>query len=232
MRCNLSTVAASYIARMAAGGSACHSDHARGMAFTLLAVANGEAKDFKIKDVRKLYRVAGILNIEFEGRPVLDVAKDVATRLMEDFGRQKGEVTYVMRAPNKTQERWRKYGVTPRGCDREIARPCTGPISELTHDPDSTLDPRTAGASLADGWAGSMISTDITDILFGTPMPVKAEASFGIFKEDEVNIVIHGHEPSLAEMIIDVVGEPDMIAYAKAKGRQRDQCRRHVLYGQ
>ena len=59
--------------------------------------------------------------------------------------------------------------------------------------------------ALSNGWGGSMISTDITDILFGTPMPVRAEASFGIFKEDEVNLVIHGHEPSLAEMIVDVV---------------------------
>ena len=33
-------------------------------------------------DVRKLYKVAGILEIEFEGRPVNDVAKDVATTLL------------------------------------------------------------------------------------------------------------------------------------------------------
>jgi carbon-monoxide dehydrogenase catalytic subunit len=63
-----------------------------------------------------------------------------------------------------------------------------------------------------------MISTDITDILFGTPRPVKAEASFGIFKEDEVNLVVHGHEPSLAEIIVDVVSEPEMVAYAQSKG--------------
>ena len=63
-----------------------------------------------------------------------------------------------------------------------------------------------------------MISTDITDILFGTPRPVKAEASFGIFKEDEVNLVVHGHEPSLAEMIVDVISEPEIVEYAKSKG--------------
>ncbi len=63
-----------------------------------------------------------------------------------------------------------------------------------------------------------MISTDITDILFGTPKPIQAEGSFGIFKEDEVNLVVHGHEPLLAEMIYDVVNEPEMIAYAKTKG--------------
>ncbi|MBI3593308.1 MAG: carbon monoxide dehydrogenase, partial [Nitrospirae bacterium] len=87
----------------------------------------------------------------------------------------------------------------------------------VDHEPDHILlhGLRTA---LADGWGGCMISTDITDILFGTPQPVKAEASFGIFKEDEVNLVVHGHEPTLAEKIVDVVSEPELIAYAKSKG--------------
>jgi carbon-monoxide dehydrogenase catalytic subunit len=99
----LPTVAARNLLRMIAAGTAAHSDHARGMAFALLAVANGETKDYKITDVRKLYRVAGYLNIEFEGRPVNDVARDVATKLIEDFGRQKGEINYLSRAPKKTQ---------------------------------------------------------------------------------------------------------------------------------
>jgi carbon-monoxide dehydrogenase catalytic subunit len=214
----LATVAARNLVRMIAAGTAAHSDHARGMAYTLLAVANGEAKDFKITDVRKLYRVAGYLDVEFEGRPVLDVARDVATKLIEDFGRQgHGEVYFAKRAPKKTQERWKKWDIVPRSIDREVVeamhRTCIG----VDHDPDHLLTHglRTA---LADGWAGSMISTDITDILFGTPTPVKAEASFGIFKEDEVNLVVHGHEPLLAEMIVDVIDEPELVEYAKSKG--------------
>ena len=55
----LPTVASRNLLRMAAAGSAAHSDHARDMAFTLLAAANGETKDFKITDVKKLYRIAG-----------------------------------------------------------------------------------------------------------------------------------------------------------------------------
>lgn len=213
----VSTVASRNILRMAVAGSAAHIDHARDMAFTLLAVANGEAKDFKITDVRKLYKVAGILEIEFEGRPVLDVARDVATTLLEDFGRQKGTVNFVKRAPEKTQERWRKWGITPRGTDREITEAMHRTHMGVDHDPDSLLL-SALRVSLSDGWGGSMISTDITDILFGTPRPVKAEASFGIFKEDEVNLVVHGHEPSLAEIIVEVVNEPEMLAYATSKG--------------
>ncbi len=213
----LPTVAARNFLRMIAAGTAAHSDHARGMAFALLAVANGETKDYKITDVRKLYRVAGYLNIEFEGRPVNDVARDVATKLIEDFGRQKGEINYLSRAPKKTQERWKKWGIVPRGVDREVCEAMHRTNVGVDHDPDHLLL-HGLRTSLADGWAGSMISTDVTDILFGTPAPVKAEASFGIFKEDEVNLVVHGHEPLLAETMVDVVGEPELLAYARSKG--------------
>ncbi len=213
----LPTVAARNMVRMIAAGTAAHSDHARDMAMTLLAVAEGEAKDFKITDVKKLYRVAGILELEFEGRAVNDVAKDVALKFIEDFGRQKGKINYCNRAPKKTQERWKKWGITPRGIDREIVEAMHRTSIGVDHDPDHLLTHglRTA---LADGWGGSMISTDISDILFGTPKPIKAEASFGIFKEDEVNLIVHGHEPTLAEIIVDVVSEPEMIEYAKSKG--------------
>jgi len=213
----LGTVAARNMVRMIAAGTAAHSDHARDMALTLLAVANGEAKDFKITDVKKLYRVAGILEIEFEGRPVNDVARDVATTFIEDFGRQKGEINYTKRAPQKTQERWRKWNIVPRGIDREVVEAMHRTNIGVDHEPDHLL---THGlkVALADGWGGCMISTDISDILFGTPAPVRAEASFGIFKEDEVNLIVHGHEPSLAEVIVDTVTEPEMIEYAKSKG--------------
>jgi anaerobic carbon-monoxide dehydrogenase catalytic subunit len=213
----LPTVASRNLLRMAVAGAAAHSDHARDMAFTLLSVANGETKDFKITDVKKLYKIAGILEVEFEGRPVNEVARDVATKLIEDFGRQKGELNYIKRAPKKTQERWKKWGIVPRGVDREITEAMHRTHIGVDHEPDNLLL-SVLKVSLADGWGGSMISTDITDILFGTPRPVKAEASFGIFKEDEVNLVVHGHEPSLAEIIVDVVNEPEMIAYAQTKG--------------
>jgi carbon-monoxide dehydrogenase catalytic subunit len=215
----LPTVAARNFLRMIAAGTAAHSDHARGMAFTLLAVANGETKDFKITDVRKLYRVAGYLDIEFEGREVNDVAREIAEKLIGDFGQQHGEVNFATRAPQKTLERWRKWNIVPRGVDREVCEAMHRTNIGVDHDPDHLLTQglRTA---LADGWAGSMISTDVTDILFGTPKPLKAEASFGIFKEDEVNLIVHGHEPLLAEMIVDVSSEPELVEYAKSKGAQ------------
>jgi len=214
----LATISARNLLRMIAAGTAAHSDHARDMALTLLEAATGKAKDFRITDVKKLNRVAEILGIEFgNGKPVTEVAREVATKLLEDFGRQNGEINYAKRAPQKTYDRWKKHGIIPRGVDREVVEAMHRTNIGVDHDPDHIL---THGlkTALADGWAGSMISTDVTDILFGTPKPIKAEASFGIFKEDEVNLIVHGHEPSLAEMIVDVSGEPELVEYAKSKG--------------
>ncbi len=213
----LPTVAARNFLRMVVAGAAAHSDHARDMAFTLLAVADGEAKDFAIADESKLHKTAGILEIEFKDRPVKEVAKDVAATLLDDFGRQKGEINYLNRAPQKTQDRWKKWGIIPRGVDREICEAMHRTHMGVDHDPDNLLL-SALRVALADGWAGSMISTDISDILFGTPKPIRGKAGFGIFKKDEVNLVVHGHEPSLAEMIVDVAGDPEMLEYARSKG--------------
>jgi carbon-monoxide dehydrogenase catalytic subunit len=213
----LPTVVARNFLRMAASGTAAHTDLARDMAFTLLGVANGEIKGFKITDVKKLLKIAQILEIEFEGKDLNDVARNVAIKLIDDFGRQTGVLSYVKRAPEKTKQRWEKWGIIPKGIDREIAEAIHCTNIGVDNEPDSLLL-NSLKVSLADGWGGSMISTDLSDILFGTPQPVMAEAGFGIFKEDEVNLIIVGHDPTLAKKILDVVSKPDMIEYAKSKG--------------
>jgi len=63
-----------------------------------------------------------------------------------------------------------------------------------------------------------MISTDLQDIIFGCPVPVAGEINLGVLKEDHVNIIIHGHEPLLPEMIAVAVQEPELIEYAQNKG--------------
>lgn len=214
----LPTVAARNLVRMSAAGTSAHSDHARDMALTLLAVANGVNKDFKIKDVKKLYRVAEDLGIEYgEGREVSDVARDVATKMLEDFGRVDGDFNYINRVPKKTLERWKKWKIVPRAIDREVVEALHRTTIGVDHDPDHLLL-AALKVGLADGWLGSMISTDVTDILMGTPTPVKAEASLGILKDDEVNLIVHGHEPTLAEMIVTASSEPELRDYAKSKG--------------
>jgi carbon-monoxide dehydrogenase catalytic subunit len=213
----IETVAARNFARMVAAGSAAHSDHGRDMALTLLAAATGEAPDYKVKDVRKLISVAGLLGIKTEARTTTEIAKDVAEKALADFGRQQGEIIYLQRAPKKRQELWHKLGLAPRGIDREVVD-----IMHRTHAGNDqsyeSLLMSSLRTGMADGWGGSMLSTDITDILFGSPVPLVAKANMGALSQDQVNIVVHGHEPVLSEMILVAVNDPELIEYAKSKG--------------
>jgi carbon-monoxide dehydrogenase catalytic subunit len=72
--------------------------------------------------------------------------------------------------------------------------------------------------ALADGWAGSMISTDLQDIMFGCPVPIAGEINLGVLKADHVNVVMHGHEPLLPEMLYVAAQDPELITYAQNKG--------------
>src|SRR5271169_5496303 len=213
----LATVASRNFLRMSTAGAAAHADQARDMAFTLLGVANGEIKDFVISDVKRLQKIAELLEITFEGRAINDIAKDVADSLINELGRQKGALSYIRRAPKRTQERWQEWGISPRGIDREITEAIFRTNVGVDHDPESLLL-SALRVSLADGWGSSMISTDIADILFGAPQPVRTESGFGIFKEDEVNLVVVGHNPIIAKALSDVASESDMIEYARSKG--------------
>jgi carbon-monoxide dehydrogenase catalytic subunit len=211
------TVAARNLARQIAAGAAAHSDHGRDMALAMLAVAEGEAPDYRIRDISKLVEVAGFMGIPVQGRETNDIAKDVAEMALAQFGQQRGTIKYVERAPKKRQELWKELGIAPRGIDREVVetlhRTHIGNDQDAEHILDHAL--RTA---LSDGWGGSMLSTDITDILFGTPVPLTSEVNMGSLEEEEVNIIVHGHEPLLSELILMACQDPEMIEYAKSKG--------------
>jgi carbon-monoxide dehydrogenase catalytic subunit len=211
------TIAARNFIRMIAGGAAAHSDHGRGVAELFLAVAKGEAPGYEIKDEQKLLQVALDWGIEIGDRGNNEIAVDIGERALAEFGKQEGEVLTIRKAPLKRQELWRKQGVAPRGIDREIVE-----IMHRTHigvDQDyHNLLKQGVRAAIGDGWGGSMIATELQDILFGTPSPVLGRANLGVLEKDEVNIVIHGHEPLLSEMIVAVAQQPEMRDLAKSKG--------------
>jgi len=211
------TIAARNFARMVAAGSAAHSDHGRHVAKTFLRAAKGELPDYQIKDIPKLLAVAMDFDIETEGREIKDIAIEVGEKALSQYGQQSGEVVTIKRAPLKRQEIWRKEGVVPPGIDRPVVE-----VMHMTHmgvnqEMEHIIRLATK-CSLADGWGGSMIATDLSDILYGTPVPILGKVNLGCMKEDTVNIIVHGHEPSLSEIIVQAVQDPEMIAYAKSKG--------------
>ncbi|MFP4531802.1 MAG: anaerobic carbon-monoxide dehydrogenase catalytic subunit [Desulfobacterales bacterium] len=219
------TIAARNFIRMIAGGAAAHSDHGRGVAEVFLSAARKENEDYKIKDPIKLKAVAEALGIEttvevdgeVKDRDIDEIAVETAETALNEWGKAEGELIYAKRAPAPLYEKWKKQGVIPRNIDREIVE-----IMHRTHigvDQDyKNLIKQGSRAAIADGWGGSMLATDLQDILFGAPYPLQAEANLGIMKEDHVNIIVHGHEPILSEMIVSASQSEEMINYAKEKG--------------
>jgi len=214
---DLATIAARNFARQIAGGAAAHSDHGRDMALTLIAAASGEAQSFRIKDEQKLMIVAAYLDVPTAGRTTNEIALDVGEAALAQFGQPHGEIAYTKRATPKRQQRWRELKLTPRAVDREIAEVMHRTHEGVDLDPEHILQ-QALRCSLADGWGGSMLSSDISDILFGTPSPLLSEVNLGVLKDDQVNVVVHGHEPTLSEMMVEAVSDPELLALAEAKG--------------
>lgn len=211
------TVVARNFARKIAAGTAAHSDHAREVVETFIKAAQGKAQGFAIKDHVKLLEVALDFGVDIEGREPNEIALEVGEKALAEFGKQNGELAYIKKAPLKRQQIWRKWGVVPRGIDREVVE-----IMHRTHmgvDQDyKHLLLQATRTALADGWGGSMISTDLQDIMFGTPVPVVGTFNLGVLKEDEVNIVVHGHEPLLPELLAVASKDPGLKAMALKVG--------------
>jgi anaerobic carbon-monoxide dehydrogenase catalytic subunit len=213
----IDTIQARNLIRAIAAGAAAHSDHGRDMAFTLKAVANGEAEGYVIRDVAKLRTVAARYNIPIDKRSPTEIANDLADLFVSQFGQQRGALAPVSQAPAKRQKLWEEQGVVPRGVDREVVEALHRTHIGDDQDHEHLLH-HAVRTSLADGWGGSMIATDISDILFGTPAPVLGQANLGVLKDDMVNVIVHGHEPTLSEMIVAASQSPDIIEYAHKAG--------------
>lgn len=213
----IDTIQARNFIRAIAAGAAAHSDHGRDMAFILKAVANHQAEGYSIKDVAKLRMVASYYNIPIEGRSPEEIANDLADLYIAQFGQQKGEIAPARRAPAKRQALWRDLGVMPRGIDREVVEALHRTHIGDDQDPVHILQ-HAVRTALSDGWGGSLIATDISDILFGTPAPLLGQANLGVLRDDMVNVIVHGHEPTLSQMVVAASQDPEIIEYAKAAG--------------
>ena len=219
------TIAARNFARMVAAGAAAHSDHGRGVAETFLAAARKETEDYGIKDTIKLLEMAKDFDVatevevdgEMKDRDTYEIAEELGVKALGEWGRQSGEIYNAKRAPEARYELWKKLDVVPRGIDREIVE-----IMHRTHmgvDQDyKNIVKQCSRAAIGDGWGGSMIATDLQDIMFGTPYPVQGDINLGVLKEDHVNVIVHGHEPLLSEMIVVAAQSQEMQDYAKTKG--------------
>ncbi|EEB74637.1 anaerobic carbon-monoxide dehydrogenase catalytic subunit [Thermococcus sp. AM4] len=185
---------------------------------------------YQVRDPEKLKAVAKRLGIETEGKSIRELAKEVAEVALNDFGKQDEEPlaflkaylnpkTYEIfeKAAEKAGMPWFESGILPRSIDREIVESLHRTHIGTDHDPVSILL-HGLKTALGDAWGGSLIATELQDVLFGTPKVIKAEANLGVLKEDYVNIVVHGHEPVLSEKIVEAAQDPELIELAQKLG--------------
>lgn len=210
-------IVARNFARMIAAGAAAHSDHGREVARTLLLAAESPESGYTIKDFGKLKKVALVFGVEVKNRTNEAIAKDVAAKALANFGQQEGEVDFSRLAPETRQNLWRQLHVTPRGIDREIVETMHRTTMGVDHDHRNIML-QAARTALADGWGGSMTATELQDILFGTPSPLRGQVNLGVLSEKDVNIVVHGHEPVLSEMLVEASKDKELLALAITKG--------------
>ncbi len=223
---NADTIAARNLARKVAVGASAHSDHGRDVAHTLSLITASHAHEkgtphhhnYEIVDEEKLKVLAQEFGIDIN-KTKEEIAKELSKKLLAEFGKQEGELEFIRRAPKKRQELWKKLGITPRGIDREVV--------ELLHTTTMGVDNdyknlMLAGlrCALSDGWGGSMIATDVQDIILGSPEPIRGKVNLGVIKENYVNIVVHGHEPMLSEMAVKAAQDSELVKLAKKMGAE------------
>jgi carbon-monoxide dehydrogenase catalytic subunit len=214
---DVDTIVARNFLRAIAAGVSAHSDHGRTVAEVFLSTAKGEAGDYQLKDTTKLYKLAEELGVETKGRSDNEIAIDVGHIALCEFGKPEGTQFMAKRAPKPRQEIWDKLGITPRAVDREVTESLHRTHMGVDQDYKNVLM-HASRVALADGWGGSMLATELQDVLFGTPYPGRGEINMGVLKKDEVNIIVHGHEPILSEMIAAASQDKDMLTEAEKVG--------------
>lgn len=211
------TIVARNYLREVTGGTAAHSDHARHLVLILKKVALGKSTDYRIKDERALRYSAGLYGIETTDRTANAIALDLANLLLDEFTSQEEPLKSLALAPDKRQALWQSRDVAPLGIDRMVVEAMHRTTMGVDHNYKNLLT-HAFRTALADGWGGSRAGSIVSDILFGSPAPVKSTANLGVLREDTVNIIVHGHEPALSEMLAIAVQDPAIKAYATEAG--------------
>lgn len=212
-------IVARNLVRMIAAGASSHSDHGRDILETLHRVGEGKTDIYTISEPGKLRILAEEYNLETENKSDQEIAAELAWEMMEDYGMRRDKLPLAGRAPESRQKIWEDTGTYPRGIDRENVEALHRTHMGVDNDWVNILL-HGVRTGLSDGWGGSMIATDLSDVLFGIPTPKSSSMNLGVLKSDQVNIVLHGHNPMLSEVIVAASQDAELLELAKENGAQ------------
>jgi carbon-monoxide dehydrogenase catalytic subunit len=196
-------IVARNLLRTIVGGASSHSDHSYSAIHCLKLAAEGKAP-YQIKGSDKIKSVAAKLDIDIEGKSDDEAALEIALAALGDYCSYEEEPMRWLKAsvPKERFELWEKMGVLPKNPDREIRTAMHQTSMGVDGSPINVLL-SCLKLGLVDGYAGLQMGTDIQDILFGIPQPVKTEANLGVLSHDKINILVHGHMPEVSEKIVE-----------------------------
>lgn len=212
-------IVARNLARMIAAGASAHSDHGRDILETLHRVGEGKTDIYTVSEPEKLRALAEEYGVAVDGKSDQEIAAELAWEMMEDYGIRRERLPLAGRAPEARQVIWEKTNTYPRGIDRENVETLHRTHMGVDNDWVNILL-HAVRNSLSDGWGGSMLATDLSDVLFGVPTPKTSSMNLGVLKADQVNIVLHGHNPMLSEVIVVAAQDSELIELAKENGAQ------------
>lgn len=213
------TIAARNLLRLATHGTGAYSHHLRTTLKTLRNAAGGGFPG--LRDLGKLQAVAGSLGLGAEGRPSETAATQLADLFDRELVRPADEESGIVAhwAPESRQRVWRALGIFPGGPHSELADALAKSMTSIDTDPADLL--LTAmRLAIATGYVEMMGIEALQDVLFGHPRIAKTRTGIGVLDPAYVNIVAHGHEPFMAEAVMDVAQEGELVALARAAGAQ------------
>ena len=179
------TIVARNFARMCCGGTSAHSDHARDIVHAMYH--SSEDGPFKIREEGKLRKIAAEWGIEeADTKETYALAHELAEMALMEFGKPFGTQNFLKRAPKSRQEIWERENIAPRAIDQEVVTLMHSTHMGCASDPESILR-RSLRTSMSDGWGGSMIGTEFSDIMYGVPKE-RASASQEVKTALEANI--------------------------------------------
>ena len=201
------------LARFIAGGTAAHSGHAKHLAHTMLKMADGKAPDYSIRDEAKLKATAARVGVAVDGRPITDIARDVARAGLLEFSEREEPLAWLASTVTTGRmELFAKLGILPMGIDSTIAEVMHATTYGVDADPVNIL--LTGLKCALSDYAGMHLGSDLSDALFGTPTPRVSGANLGTLRVDAINVAVHGHNPVLSDIICEVAVEMDGEAIA------------------
>lgn len=206
-------IVARNLCRMVTAGASSHSDHASHILEVLEKINSGGSTNFKIKDPAKLSALALEMGINLGGQK--EITRALINKIKEAYSvffETNSWLSSVV--PPVRLKRLQDLGLSINGIDPIIRETMHRTLMGVDADPFNLL----LGAiksSIAD-FLGMDIATNLSDVVLGTPVLSFSEANLGVLDKDAVNIAVHGHNPLIAESLIQAM--PNYQEKAKAAG--------------